>query len=70
MINPTEKWFPGLNELRENFASWDWRVGKTPKFNAQKSIELKSGDETLSVKLNVEVEKVRMEDQWKLPIYF
>jgi lipoyltransferase 1 len=59
LINPTEKWFPGLNELRENFSSWDWRIGKTPKFNVQKNIELKSGDETLSVKLNVEVEKVK-----------
>lgn len=42
LINPTEKWFPGISELRENFASWDWRVGKTPKFSVQKSIQLKS----------------------------
>lgn len=42
LINPTEKWFPGISELRENFASWDWRIGKTPKFSVQKSIQLKS----------------------------
>lgn len=57
LINPTEKWFPGLNALRENFASWDWRFGKTPKFNVQKNIQLKSGDEVLNLKLNIEVEK-------------
>lgn len=42
LINPTEKWFPGISELRENFSSWDWRIGKTPKFSVQKSIQLKS----------------------------
>lgn len=46
LINPTEKWFPGISELRANFASWDWRIGKTPKFSVQKSIQLRSeGDE-------------------------
>ena len=58
LINPTEKWFPGLNEIRENFASWDWRFGKTPKFSVQKNIELKSSEGSHNMKLNVEVEKV------------
>lgn len=58
LINPTEKWFPGLNELRENFASWDWRFGKTPKFSVQKNVQLKSGDQYLDFKLQVDVEKV------------
>lgn len=58
LINPTEKWFPGLNELRENFASWDWRFGKTPKFSVQKSVQLKSGDQYLDFQLQVDVEKV------------
>lgn len=57
LINPTEKWFPGLDELREGFSSWDWRFGKTPKFSVQKDIELKSGDELHKLKLNVDVEK-------------
>lgn len=57
LINPTEKWYPGLSELRENFASWEWRFGKTPKFSVQKNIQLKSEDECHNLKLNVEVEK-------------
>lgn len=59
LINPTEKWFPGLSALRENFSSWDWRFGKTPNFSVQKNIELKSGENSHNLKLNVEVEKVR-----------
>lgn len=60
LINPTEKWFPGLSEIRENFASWDWRFGKTPKFAVQKNIQLKSGDDCHNLKLNVDVEKVSL----------
>ena len=59
LINPSEKWFPGLNELRETFSSWDWRLGKTPKFAVQTTIELKSGDgECHNMKVSVDVEKV------------
>lgn len=66
LINPTEKWFPGISELRENFSSWDWRIGKTPKFSVQKSIQLKSesGAEQSQqqpqqeMKVKVDVEKV------------
>lgn len=57
LINPTEKWFPGLMELRETFASWDWRFGKTPKFTVQKDIQLKSGDKDSCFQLKMEVEK-------------
>lgn len=57
LINPTEKWFPGLNELRENFASWDWIYGKTPKFAVETKIEFKSGMECHNMKVAVDVEK-------------
>lgn len=64
LINPTEKWFPGISELRENFASWDWRIGKTPKFSVQKAIQLKSesGEQQQQqppqeMKVKVDVEK-------------
>uniref|UniRef100_A0AAG5DL44 BPL/LPL catalytic domain-containing protein n=1 Tax=Anopheles atroparvus TaxID=41427 RepID=A0AAG5DL44_ANOAO len=43
LINPTDKWFPGITELRQNFAAWDWRLGKTPAFSVQKAIQLKTG---------------------------
>ena len=59
LINPTEKWFPGLNQLRENFSSWDWIYGKTPKFAVETKIEFKSGDECHNMKVSVDVEKVR-----------
>jgi lipoyltransferase 1 len=57
LINPTEKWFPGLNDLRENFASWDWIYGKTPKFAVETKIEFKSGIECHNMKVAVDVEK-------------
>lgn len=61
LINPTEKWFPGISELRENFSSWDWRIGKTPKFSVQKSIQLKSEgaeqQQQQEMKVKVDVEK-------------
>lgn len=65
LINPTEKWFPGISELRENFSSWDWRIGKTPKFSVQKSIQLKSAEgadqqqqqQQQEMKVKVDVEK-------------
>ena len=58
LINPTEKWFPGLMEIRKTFASWDWRFGKTPKFAVQKNIQLKSEDKVHDVKLNIVVIQV------------
>lgn len=67
LINPTEKWFPGLSELRENFASWDWRFGKTPKFSVQKTFQLKSeGDQQHEMKVKVDVEKGLIQEIWLL----
>lgn len=60
LINPTEKWFPGLMKIRENFASWDWRFGKTPKFTVQKEIQLKSDDKDHDVQLKVNVDAVSL----------
>lgn len=56
LINPTEKWFPGITALRDNFEAWDWRFGRTPKFSVEKSIELKSEEKIHNVKLHVDVE--------------
>lgn len=58
LINPTDKWFPGISEIREMYASWDWRMGKTPRFEIEKEIRMKAGDQDLKMILKVEVEKV------------
>uniref|UniRef100_A0A182JVM8 Uncharacterized protein n=1 Tax=Anopheles christyi TaxID=43041 RepID=A0A182JVM8_9DIPT len=66
LINPTDKWFPGITELRENFASWDWRFGKTPNFSVQKTIQLKSasaaGAHQQEMKVKVDVEKALIKE--------
>jgi len=59
LINPTEKWFPGIEELRSNYSSWDWVIGKTPKFTVQKDLEVKGDEQDMKLKLSVEVEAVR-----------
>ncbi|KAH8405152.1 hypothetical protein KR222_005441 [Zaprionus bogoriensis] len=56
LINPTEKWFPGIEELRANYCSWDWVIGKTPKFTVEKELELKGDNNGMKLKLSVEVE--------------
>lgn len=56
LINPSEKWFPGMNQLLSTFSSWDWRFGKTPKFSVQKRIQLNTGDKGHDVRINVDVE--------------
>lgn len=43
LINPSEKWFPGLQAIREQFASWDWCIGKTPRFSVLKDVQLSEG---------------------------
>ncbi|KAL9875454.1 lipoyl amidotransferase LIPT1, mitochondrial-like [Glossina fuscipes fuscipes] len=60
LINPTEKWFPGIDVLGHEFSSWEWIVGKTPTFSVEKELALKTdGDKQLIMKLSVGVEKVR-----------
>lgn len=58
LINPTEKWFPGIGDLRTEFNSWEWIYGKTPKFSVEKELFLKDQDKEHKMILNVQVEKV------------
>lgn len=58
LINPTEKWFPGLMDIRDSLTSWDWCYGKTPKFTVQKDILLKSEEKDHNVQLNISVNAV------------
>ncbi|XP_017078275.1 lipoyltransferase 1, mitochondrial [Drosophila eugracilis] len=62
LINPTEKWFPGIDELRSNYSSWDWVIGKTPKFTVQKDLEVKGDEQDMKLKLSVEVEAGLMKE--------
>ncbi|XP_016985324.1 lipoyltransferase 1, mitochondrial [Drosophila rhopaloa] len=62
LINPTEKWFPGIEELRSNYSSWDWVIGKTPKFTVQKDLDVKGDDPGMKLKLSVEVEAGLMKE--------
>uniref|UniRef100_A0A1A9WHX1 BPL/LPL catalytic domain-containing protein n=1 Tax=Glossina brevipalpis TaxID=37001 RepID=A0A1A9WHX1_9MUSC len=58
LINPTEKWFPGIDVLRQEFSSWEWIIGRTPTFSVEKELTLKTdGDKQLIMKLSVDVEK-------------
>lgn len=40
MINPTEKWFPGITEIRDELTKWDWNYGKTPNFTITRSFHV------------------------------
>ena len=32
MVRPDDEWFPGLGKIREEFESYSWIYGRTPKF--------------------------------------
>lgn len=55
-INPTDKWYPGLEEIREQYASWHWRFGKTPKFTVLKTLQLKGNAKNHDVQLKIIVD--------------
>ncbi|XP_030383346.1 lipoyltransferase 1, mitochondrial [Scaptodrosophila lebanonensis] len=62
LINPTEKWFPGIEKLRASYSCWEWVIGKTPKFSVEKDLELKGDEHGIKIKLNVDVENGLMTD--------
>ncbi|XP_043253923.1 lipoyltransferase 1, mitochondrial isoform X1 [Colletes gigas] len=39
-VNPTEEWFPGLDNLINEFRSWEWNYGKTPKFTVTRVLDV------------------------------
>lgn len=57
LVNPTEKWFPGINEIRDTFQSWDWVYGNTPKFCVEKEINMRAEEKDYKMLLRVDVEK-------------
>lgn len=62
MINPTESLYPGLNKIRDEFASWEWRFGKTPKFTVIKPLTIESNNVVHDFKLKVNVEAGKITD--------
>ncbi|CAK1540192.1 unnamed protein product [Leptosia nina] len=36
-VNPTEDWYPGIAELRDELTTWDWCFGRTPEFTVSRS---------------------------------
>ncbi|XP_075238687.1 lipoyltransferase 1 isoform X2 [Lycorma delicatula] len=59
LVNPTDEWFPGLEKIRSEFESWNWRFGRTPKFSVTRTFPLPEnirikGEEELTVKVEVE----------------
>ncbi|XP_034835139.1 lipoyl amidotransferase LIPT1, mitochondrial isoform X1 [Maniola hyperantus] len=36
-VNPTDDWFPGLSEVKNDLESWDWTYGRTPMFTVSRS---------------------------------
>lgn len=39
-INPTDDWFPGLAKTQQEYESWNWRFGHTPKFTISQSFDI------------------------------
>ncbi|KAI8438754.1 hypothetical protein MSG28_011158 [Choristoneura fumiferana] len=63
-VNPSEDWFPGLSEIRNELQSWDWCYGRTPVFTVSRSFpvpeellapsKLYSATQELSINMKVE----------------
>lgn len=39
-VDPNESVYPGLENIRNNYESWDWVFGKTPEFTINKSFSI------------------------------
>lgn len=54
MINPNDTNYPGLDELINEFSSWNWNYGKTPKFTVNKKIKLSDYFDPVNVEVEVQ----------------
>lgn len=55
LVNPSEDWFPGINKLRDDYSSWEWTYGKTPKFTVTRALDLPAQNGNL-YRLNLSLE--------------
>ncbi|KAJ4430122.1 hypothetical protein ANN_22332, partial [Periplaneta americana] len=68
LVNPTDKWFPGLDKLRDEFASWNWRFGKSPKFSVTRTFQVpqellaNDGLSNQELSIHIDVNKGMVED--------
>lgn len=53
MVNPTDEWFPGLEKIKNELSSWEWRFGSTPEFVASKEYDIGYGD----IRVEITVQK-------------
>ncbi|OAD58945.1 Lipoyltransferase 1, mitochondrial [Eufriesea mexicana] len=62
-INPTEDWFPGLDELTSQFRSWEWNFGKTPKFLVTRVVDVPTQDNKVhQFRLTLEIQNGIIEE--------
>lgn len=62
-INPTEAWFPGIDNFASEFRSWDWNFGKTPKFTVTRTLDFPAHDGKLyRLNLSLEVQNGMVEE--------
>ncbi|XP_062524746.1 lipoyltransferase 1, mitochondrial isoform X1 [Bombyx mori] len=69
-VNPTDDWFPGLAELKNDLVSWDWCFGRTPMFTVSRSFPVPIGllapskvySATQELVINMTVEKGLIND--------
>ncbi|XP_063548433.1 lipoyl amidotransferase LIPT1, mitochondrial isoform X1 [Cydia strobilella] len=69
-VNPSEDWFPGLSEIRNELQSWDWCFGRTPVFTVSRTFPVpeellapsKVYSATQELSINMKVEKGLISD--------
>ncbi|XP_014356565.2 lipoyltransferase 1, mitochondrial isoform X1 [Papilio machaon] len=69
-VNPTDNWFPGLAELKQELQSWDWCFGRTPVFTVSRTFPVpaeilapsKVYTATQELVINMTVEKGLIDD--------
>ncbi|KAL6265006.1 hypothetical protein P5V15_005098 [Pogonomyrmex californicus] len=62
-INPTEAWFPGIDDFTNEFRSWNWNFGKTPKFTITRTLDFPAHDgKVYRLNLNLEVQNGIIEE--------
>jgi len=54
LVNPSNQWFPGIDQIKAELRSWNWNAGRTPPFDIKRSYVIPTGGE---VKLDLTITK-------------